>query len=170
MDKALFERRVAHIRLLGATNNLQAIVRQLSQEFHCSEKAIYSDHYRIDKWESQVTYEVAIAAELKARYRLFSRRAMDLVLDDAIQNPSVKIAAIHAGLAATRDQAKFSQDLGILKRAPIEIQNLSVLPPCEADPVLKEAMMISLEKQRKEKQAMLAATQKENAPKDAVGH
>ena len=113
MDKTLFDRRVAHIRLLGATNNLQAIVHQLSQEFHCSEKAIYSDHYRIGKWESQVTYEVAIAAELKARYRLFSRRAMDLVLDDAIVNPSAKIAAIHGGLASTRNHVKFSQDLGI---------------------------------------------------------
>jgi hypothetical protein len=151
--KDLHRRRVAHLKLLGAGNSLQTIVQTLTREFNCSEKAIYSDNKRIAEWSPIVGEDEKTLPEIKARYRLVNRVAINLMLDEAVKNGFVKVAAIHAVLKLTRDQIKLWQDLGLITRAPITIKDLSTTTPFESDPVLREALELSIEKQKAEKEA-----------------
>ncbi len=154
--RELRRRRNAHLRLYGAGNGIAIIAKTLSKEFGCTEKAIYSDHERMETWDSDVSEDKKIKFEIKARFRLLIRRSMDLVLDDKVKDPFAKATAISVALKVTRAQIRFLQDLGIIERVPLKVETLSdssMNTPFEADPALRESILTSSEKQTAEKQA-----------------
>jgi hypothetical protein len=167
------------LRLLAMGNSLNAVIQTLGKEFNCKEWVIYKDHKRMRTWVHSIEQDEALCGILREKLDLLSREAMNLMLDwDNKRNLSVaekfvKIGALNSALKVTVEQIKFAQELGLVERRPVEInQNLSVNTPFEADPVLRQALLNSIEKQRAEKETLDKQKAEKDAsakPKDSAG-
>lgn len=169
MDRELFKRRLRMVRLLASGNSLHVVVETLSREFNCAAKVLYTDYERMGSWAPVVEQDKQLAAIIRGRLDLLCREAMDLMMAGgensqlSVKEKLAKVGAINAVLKITMEQARLAQELGIIECKPLEVQETVVsgaATPFEADPILRQAIINSIEQQRAEKQAAQEALEK----------
>jgi predicted nucleic acid-binding protein len=156
LKDVLFRRRLRMARLLAMNTSLNVVVETLSKEFNVTTKAIYKDHVNMDVWSHAIEQDKQLTAILRARLGLLSREALTLAMENkgqlTVKDKFVKIGAINTALKVTDREIQYAQELGLIERKPLEInEKLSVVTPFEADPMLREALLDSIVKQKAEK-------------------
>lgn len=160
MNEKIFRRRSRMLRMLAMGNSLNVVVETLSKDFECSVDRIYYDHANMRDWVQAIEQNKQLTTILKARLELLNREAMALMMQatgEAAKDKFVKIGAINTALKITVEEFRIAQELGLVERKPLEVnQHLSVVTPFEADPMLRAALLSSAAKQRTEKEERTA--------------
>jgi hypothetical protein len=168
LNEDVFKRRLKLIKMLALENKLPYVVDVLSKEYGCSKRMIYKDSETMVKWARSIEQNEQAATIIRGQLDLLNREALDLMLSWpdkdklSIKEKFVKIGAINCSLKIVDRKIKLHQDLGHIKQAPITVQNLAITTPFEADPVLRQAILASMEKQKAERDAA--------KPANADGH
>lgn len=119
------------------------VVETLSKEYNCSAAAICRDYARLNVWAHVVGRDIESTIILRD------------VLDEA-NGEALKVTVAQIGLV---------QELGLLGRKRLNTkEKLSVATPFEADPMLREALLDSIVKQKAEK-VERDATKTSDAPR-----
>jgi hypothetical protein len=162
------------LRLLAVGNGLKVVVDTISKEFGVPKSTVYTDHSRMADWVPVLHQNKQLVSLVRERLDLLNRELLGLMLEieaTGIKKASVKerflkVNAAIAALKVVQEQIRLGQNLGLIERKPEVVisQNLSLNTPCEADPVLRQALEFEVEKQKAEK----AAYEKAKAEKDAA--
>jgi hypothetical protein len=148
----LYSRRRRTVFLLASGNSLPSVVASVSDDFKCSEGAIYKDISNIDRWGRdfiEIEYNLSVTA---GKLSLLYRDAIDSVFSS--KDEKSKHQARADALAILNVQINFGDQLGAVDGQPQEVsQTTSVRLPFEANPDIMAAYRSSVEKQRAEKEA-----------------
>ncbi len=146
--------------LFAYGNKVNQIIEEISRKFGCSEEAAYKDFKHMNRWAKKYVNADQRQAIFSTRMDVLHRETIDMIVDDKVKD-SVKISAINSATKITVEQAKLLIEFGLVGGKSIEVtEKFSVKTPFEADPVLRQALMESIEKQRAEKQAKMEALEK----------
>ena len=142
--------------MLAMNTSLHVIAETLSKEFNVAPAAIYHDYAKMHVWDHVVEQDKQLTSIFRARLGLLSREALALAMENKGQlnarDKFVKIGAINTALKVTDREISLSQELGLVGRKPLELdEKLVVVTPFEADPMLREALLASAAKQKIEK-------------------
>jgi hypothetical protein len=130
LNKVFLLRRSKMLRMLARGYSPSAVVEALSKEYNCSPAAISRDYSRLNVWAHVVGQDMESTIILRT------------VLNEA-NGEALKVTAAQIGLI---------QELGLLGRRGLKIrEKLPMVTPFEADPMLREALLESIAKQKAEK-------------------
>jgi hypothetical protein len=130
LNEVLSRRRLKMLRMLARGYSPSAVVEALSKEYNCSAAAICRDNARLNVWAHVVGQDMESTIILRT------------ILNEA-NGEALKVTAAQIGLI---------QELGLLGRKRWNTkEKLSVATPFEADPMLREALLESIAKQKAEK-------------------
>ncbi len=149
------------LRLLALGNGLKVVVKTVSKEFGVPEKTVYSDHDRMAFWVHVLHQDKQLGSLVRERLDLLNREMLVLMLEiessdgkkPSVKERFLKVNAALAALKVVQEQIKLGQNLGLIKQAPITVQNSSITTPFEADPLLRQALLKSIAEQKAEKEA-----------------
>ena len=151
MKQTLFQRREALLRLLGLGNKLHTVVRLLSQEFGCSQVAIYKDYNRMPQWADSFNHSDFLVHIFFARYNILTKEGFRIILDSS-EKPALKLLAINTMLKTIQGEIGLAKQVGLLNKKT-EVQ---VYPPMqmpfECDPQIKRLLLENCEEQRQQKE------------------
>jgi hypothetical protein len=142
--------------LLCLNNSLTTIADQLSKDFSCSRKAIFTDYERRKTWIPDVEAKEEYATLLQVRLDFLNREALSIltsIQENAdVKNKLLKIGAINTALRVTDEQFKLAVERGWIERQSIEAIQDKPSMPFAGDPEIRRVLLERAEEQRKQKQ------------------
>jgi hypothetical protein len=130
LNEVISRRRLKMLRLLARGYSASVVVEILSKEYNCSAAAICRDYNRVNDWANCVSKDMEFTSILRN-------------ISEKDNGKALKVTVQQIGLV---------QELGLLGRKSLKIkEKFPVATPFEADPVLREALLDSIAKQKAEK-------------------
>ena len=158
LNESLFRRRLKMLVMLARGYSLNVVVETLSKENNCQPEAIYHDRANMHVWAHVVEQDKASNNILRTHLDHTNSETSGLMKENNwveqlnIKDKSLKIGAMKADLKVIVEQIRLAQELVSVKRKNTEInENLSVVTPFEADPMLRKALLESIVEQKTEK-------------------
>ncbi len=144
--------------MLAMGYSLKVIVETLSKEYNCLPETIYHDYSSMHVWVHVVEPDKQLTSILRARLNQINDEALALRMENDgeqklnTKDKIAKICALKSALKGMVEQVRLTQELRLEKCKRLEIsEKLSAVTPFEADPMLKEALLASVAKQKIEK-------------------
>jgi hypothetical protein len=130
LNEVISRRRLRMLRMIARGYSQSVVVETLSKEYNCSAAAICRDYVRLNVWAHALGKDMESTSILGA------------ILDED-KGEALKVTVEQIGLV---------QELGLLGRKNLKIkEKFPVATPFEADPMLREALLDSIAKQKVEK-------------------
>jgi hypothetical protein len=154
MRDKLYQRRRRTLVLLATSNSLTSIAASISDEFKCSEDAVYKDINNVGRWGEDFTKTEYNQSVIAGKLSILYRDAIDSMLSS--KEEKFKHQARADALSILKEQINLGDQLGALGGQPQEVsQTLSVRLPFEANTDIMAAYRGSVEKQKAEKDSQV---------------
>ena len=113
------------ITLVALGNSLSSVAASLSQEFGCSEEAIYHDYETLHIWGRKYLLDAKALPLILAKLDFLTRKLADIIMEEGRKGSALKIGAINSLLKVISQQVELTKAQGVFSDKPASLAPVS---------------------------------------------